>query len=489
MYEKSCAPTNQITKWREINFSKAEYEVRKLQVRIAKSIQEKRYNKAKALQWTLVHSFYAKAIAIKRVTENKGKKTPGVDGVCWNTDEEKFEAIKLLDRRGYHPQPLRRIYIPKKNGKKRPLSIPTMKDRAMQTLYKLALEPVAETLADESSMGFRPKRCVQDAIELCFTILAKKSSPKWILEGDIKGCFDNINHEWMIQNLCMDSEILRKFLKAGFIEDGKWFDTKQGTPQGGAISPTLCNMTLDGLNRILKKRFTRKHINGKWYNPKIHMVRYADDFIITGESKEVLENEVQPLIIDFMKSRGLELSSEKTVITNINDGFNFLGCNIRKYGDKLLTKPSKDNVKTFLRKCRGIIKGSKSARQRDLIKKLNPIIRGWVNFHKHNVSTEIFKYVDYQIFEMLWKWAKRRHKAKNAKWIKDRYFHKIGKRIWTFSELLENGKYLRLEYASDMKIIRHTMIKLEANPYDTKWNDYFVKRAKKNRSNFIAVYE
>lgn len=164
MYEKSCASSNHIKSWKDIDFGTAEYEVKKLQMRIAKAVKENRVGKIKSLQWTLTHSFYAKAIAVKRVTENKGKRTPGVDGVCWISNEDKFNAIFTLQRRGYQPQPLRRIYIPKKNGKKRPLSIPTMKDRAMQTLHKMALEPVTETLADGTSYGFRPNRCVQDAI-------------------------------------------------------------------------------------------------------------------------------------------------------------------------------------------------------------------------------------------------------------------------------------------------------------------------------------
>jgi RNA-directed DNA polymerase len=233
MYEKSCASSNHIKSWKDIDFGTAEYEVKKLQMRIAKAVKENRVGKIKSLQWTLTHSFYAKAIAVKRVTENKGKRTPGVDGVCWISNEDKFNAIFTLQRRGYQPQPLRRIYIPKKNGKKRPLSIPTMKDRAMQTLHKMALEPVTETLADGTSYGFRPNRCVQDAIEQCFVDLARKTAPEWVLEGDIKGCFDNINHEWMQKNIPMDKEILHKFLKAGFVEKGKLNATDQGTPQGG----------------------------------------------------------------------------------------------------------------------------------------------------------------------------------------------------------------------------------------------------------------
>lgn len=364
-----------------------------------------------------------------------------------------------------------------------------MKDRAMQTLHKMALEPVTETLADGTSYGFRPNRCVQDAIEQCFVDLARKTAPEWVLEGDIKGCFDNINHEWMQKNIPMDKEILHKFLKAGFVEKGKLNTTDQGTPQGGTISPTLCNYVLDGLERLLKNKFKRYWSKGRQINPKVNLVRYADDFIITGASEELLRNEVLPLVKEFMHERGLELSDEKTVITNIHDGFDFLGCNIRKYGDKLLTKPSKQNVKSIMRKIRGTIKKFRMGKQSDLIKCLNPIIRGWVNFQKYNVSSVAFRYVDWQTFKALWRWCRRRHKNKPAAWIRDKYFHRIGNRSWTFSEKLTEDNYLALVYATDTNITRFTRIKAEANPYDEIWMEYFAERKNKSYSNFKFVYE
>lgn len=429
MNKKLCASPKQTLCWERIDFIKVQNEVNKLQMRIAKAVKENRFGKVKSLQWTLTHSFNAKALAVKRVCENKGKNTPGIDGVVWKTPKEKFQAVIELKQRGYNPEPLRRIYIPKKNGKKRPLSIPTMKDRAMQMLYKFALEPVVETLADSNSYGFRPKRCVQDAVEACFGVLAKRNDAQWVLEGDIKGCFDNISHEWILENICMDKEILKKFLEAGYIETSKLFPTSKGTPQGGTISPIICNAVLDGLEKELNKKFFRTSRQGVMFNPKVNYVRYADDFIITGENKDLLENEVLPIVENFMKERGLSLSKEKTLITHIDDGFNFLGINIRKYNGKLLTKPSKENHTTFLRKVRGIIKGNKSSSQYELIRILNPIIRGWVNFHQHNVSTEAFRYTDYQIFEALWKWCTRRHPNKGKKWIKNKYFNKVGTRF------------------------------------------------------------
>ena len=262
MNTKVCASPGVVKTWDQIHWKKAEAYVRKLQTRIVKAYQEGRHNKVKALQWLLTHSFYGKALAVKRVTENQGKKTAGVDSELWTTPTLKYEAIRNLKRRGYRPMPLKRVNIPKKNGKKRPLSIPTMTDRAMQTLYKCALEPIAEISADPNSYGFRAARCVQDAIEQCYTCLNKAKSPKWVLEGDIKGCFDNISHDWIMCNIPMDKGILRKWLKCGYVETGKLFPTEQGAPQGSPISPVICNMVLDGMERRIKNKFHEAMHNG-----------------------------------------------------------------------------------------------------------------------------------------------------------------------------------------------------------------------------------
>jgi RNA-directed DNA polymerase len=227
------APTGKYTAWRSINWKAVNIFVKRLQMRIAKAVKEKRYGKVKALQWLLTKSYYAKLLALKRVTSNKGKRTAGVDKVIWTTAKQKTEAVRTLNRKGYRPQPLRRIYIPKKNGKKRPLSIPTMTDRAMQALYKFALEPVAETLADPNSYGFRLYRRCADAIAQCFNTLAKSYSPVWVLEADIKACFDEISHPWLLDHIPMDKEVLEKWLKSGFMEKGQLFPTGKGTPQGG----------------------------------------------------------------------------------------------------------------------------------------------------------------------------------------------------------------------------------------------------------------
>lgn len=447
--------------------------VRGLQTRIVKATQEGRHNKAKALQWLLTHSFSGKALAVKRVSENKGKNTPGVDKVVWNTPRAKTLAIASLKRRGYSPLPLRRVLIPKKNGNMRPLGIPAMKCRAMQALHLLALEPIAETTADPNSYEFRPERSTADAAAQCFGVLVRKANAEWVLEGDIQGCFDNISHDWMIANIPTDKVVLQKWLKAGYVYQNELFPTHAGTPQGGIISPALANMTLDGLEAMLAKRFP----NAKWTARKMRVVRYADDFIITGCSKEWLEEEVKPAVVEFLAERGLILSPEKTKITHIRDGFDFLGWNFRKYNGKLLIKPSKANIRAHLAKLREVIKTNKAAKQVNLIGLLNPILRGWANYHSHVVAKKVFNQVDNEVWKMLWKWATRRHPRKGTRWIKDRYFKVRGNRRWVFSTMEKSADGEVKEYAllkvSDTPIIRHIKIKAAANPHDPVWDEYF----------------
>src|SRR5258708_20840534 len=238
--------------WQSIDWNAVHKNVRRLQARIVQATKEGKWGKVKALQHLLTHSFSGKALAVKRVTENQGKNTPGVDKVTWETPQKKATAITSLKQRGYHPLPLRRIYIPKSNGKKRPLGIPTMRDRAMQALYVLALDPISETLADPNSYGFRKGRSTADAIAQCFTLLSKKNKPQWILEGDIKACFDRIDHDWLLAHVPMDREILKKWLKSGYLQGSVFYPTEEGTPQGGIISPVLANLALDGMERLLR---------------------------------------------------------------------------------------------------------------------------------------------------------------------------------------------------------------------------------------------
>jgi RNA-directed DNA polymerase len=469
-----------VTDWHAIDWQKVNHTVRRLQARIVKATQERRWGQVRALQRLLTHSFSGKALAVRRVTENQGKNTPGVDQVIWNTPHKKLNAIYALRQRDYHPQPLRRVHIPKKNGKTRPLGIPVMKCRAMQALYLLALDPVAETLADPNSYGFRPGRSTADAIEECFGMLAKRASPQWILEGDIKSCFDAISHGWLLSHIPLEKVMLRKWLKAGYMEGRVLHPTEEGTPQGGIISPVLANMTLDGLEALLRKTFLHNtKRGGQYYNAQVNLIRYADDFVITGRSKELLEEEVKPLVEQFMRERGLKLSQEKTVITHIEEGFDFLGQNVRKYKEgkrhKLLIKPSKKNVKAFLEKVRNIVKTNKALPAGKLIVKLNPIIRGWARYHQHVVSKETFQSVDDAIYQMIRRWARRRHPQKSDEWIAKKYFKSVGGNNWVFSGEVD-GQTRYLSDATYVAIKRHIKVRGEANPYDPTWESYYEKR-------------
>ncbi len=440
------------------------------------------------MQWLLTHSLSAKLLAVKRVTENAGKFTAGVDGVVWKTPVQKLNAAKTLEKKGYKSKPLKRVYIPKKNGKKRPLGIPTMHDRAMQALYLLALDPISETTADNCSFGFRPKRSCADAIARCFIHLSRQNSAEWILEGDIKGCFDHISHKWMLDNIPVDKRVLIQWLNAGFIDKNKLFPTKEGTPQGGIISPTLANMLLDRMEQAIYNATGIKLGKNGWQKPnkqKIHIVRYADDFVITGSSKEILENTVLPLIEQFLQIRGLQLSQEKTIITSIYKGFDFLGQNIRKYDNgTLIIKPSKDSMKSIRAKVKTVVKKNWASPTDVLIRQLNPIIRGWCNYHRHICAKKHFIALDSIVWNTIWKWPIRRHSNKGKIWIKNKYFDSNEYSNWIFFAKDKNGKSIRLIKAAHINIERHRLINGKANPYDPEWNKYFYTRRMLRESKF-----
>ena len=472
----SFPPDNE---WHSINWRKVNQEGRRLQARIVKATQEKRWGKVKALQRLLTHSFSGKALAVRRVTENQGKRTPGVDGEIWNTPAKKAQAIQRLKQHGYKAQPLRRVYIDKSSGNgKRPLGIPCMIDRAFQMLYKFALDPIAETTGDPNSYGFRLNRSTADAISRCFMVFCRKTSATWILEADLRSCFDTSSHQWLLENIPIDKQMLTQWLKAGVIDKKLFQPTQAGAPQGSPISPVIANLTLDGMEQLLKRKLPRKDAIG--VNLKMHLIRFADDFIVTSSSKEVLEQQVIPILEQFSSERGLELSPEKTKITHIEQGFDFLGQNVRKYNNKLLIKPSRKNIKAFLTKVRAIIKANKQTTAGDLIQQLNPVIRGWALYHRHVVSKQVFNRVDNAIYHALWRWAKRRHSNKSHTWIARKYFRPTPKHQWKFrgQGTDKQGKptTFYLIDAARTPIQRHVKIKSEANPYDPQWEIYFEKR-------------
>ena len=475
------APSQPEQRWLQSDWHRIAAEVNRLQMRIAKATMEGKWGRAKVLQHLLTRSHSGKMLAVKRVTENRGRRTPGVDGKIWSTPAAKWMGMQSMQHRSYRALPLRRIYIPKRNGKKRPLGIPCMRCRAMQAVWKLALEPISESLADPNSYGFRPKRSTADAIGYCFNTLAKRTSPTWVLEGDIRGCFDNFSHDWFVKNIPMDKVILRKWLEAGFIDEGTLFATEAGTPQGGVISPVIANMALDGLEAAVYASVGPTIHARRTF--KINVVRYADDFVVTGISKEILEHHVLPAVKQFMAVRGLELSEEKTRITHITEGFDFLGQNVRKYAGKLLIKPANKSVKALMDKVREIAKTNKGATQANLILQLNPVIRGWAVYHRHVVSKSRFSSIDAQIWHLLWKWAMRRHPTKGAVWVRQKYFHAEGGPSWVFAAETKVDEFiqrLRLFRAMTIPIVRHVKIRGMANPFDPAWSSYFARRMAAN---------
>ena len=463
------------TTWHSVNWRDAIRNVRRLQVRIVKAMTQGRWNKVKVLQRLLRCSFSARLLAVKRVTENQGKKTAGIDNVLWDTAEKKWQNVKELNNRSYRAQPLRRVYIPKKNGKLRPLGIPTMFDRAKQAQHLLALEPVAETVGDPNSYGFRRERSCADAIEQCFHALYRKEAAEWVLEGDIQACFDQIDHDWLLSHVPTEKQVLRQWLKAGYIERQLFHQTETGTPQGGIISPVLANLALDGLETLLKKQYPRHK------GLKVHLVRYADDFIITCSNRQRLEQDIRPLVERFLAQRGLQLSPEKTIITHINEGFDFLGFTIRKFKGKLIIKPSLKSQQTLLEKVRSVIKEEgKNLSAYGLIRRLNPILQGWCNYHRHVAASRTFKRIDDQLYRMLWTWAKARHRNKSHRWIYQQYVSDGQGRRQPFqaSTVDESGKRVTVELTrpTQIPIRRHIKIYGAANPYDPAWEPYFEQR-------------
>lgn len=459
--------------------------VRKLQVRIAKAVMDGKQGRVKALQWLLTHSFCGRLMAVRRVSSNKGRKTPGVDGVVWSTPCQKMHAVTRLRRRGYRPMPLRRVYIRKRNGKLRPLGIPTIRDRAMQALYALALLPAAEATADRHSYGFRPRRGCADAIAQCFNVLSRWYGPQWVLEGDIRGCFDNISHQWMMDNIPLDRRMLKAWLGSGYMDGGVFHRTEAGTPQGGVISPILANMVLDGLEQVCfggtsrRARCRRPH--------KFNVVRYADDFIITASTEQFLREQVKPAVEAFLRPRGLELSEDKTRITHVDEGFEFLGQHLRKVRGALTIRPAKASVRTLVGKCKAIIKAH-GGTNAELIRKLNPVLRGWANYHRHIYAYHCFEHVDLRIFNLVWNWLKRRHCTNGKRWRARSNFCFHRGRNWTlFGKYKTAAGAARTAYllrTTTLRTIPYAKIRADAQPFDQKWEEYFVKR---RRSKYLSV--
>jgi RNA-directed DNA polymerase len=442
-----------------INWAACRRRVRSLQRRIVKSVRTGNWRKVKRLCFLLVNAFAARALGVKRVTENSGKRTAGVDGTVWMTPDQKMQAVgDIAHWKGYRPAPLKRMYIPKKDkSQKRPLSIPVMDDRARQAVHMQALQPIAETTADGNSYGFRVKRQCADAIDQCFKVLRQKTSATWILEGDIKGFFDNIAFDWILEHIPMNRKVLGAWLRSGFIDRGKSYPTTRGVPQGGVISPVIGNMVLDGLEACVLGSPGNRHRRA--YN--INFVRYADDFIVTASSEAILKDEIIPKINAFLEPRGVALSAQKTKVTHITQGFDFLGQTVRKFErrghlGKIQITPSQSSLAAIKAKVKAICKASGGLTQAQVIDALNPVLRGWANYHRHVICAESFSKLDNYVWGRLFR-------------FQDGY-------RWTFADAASSRALIHVQQA--IKQQRHIKVKAEANPFDPEWEAYFLNRDK-----------
>ena len=474
--------------WKDINWRKTERCVFKLQKRIFKASQQGNVRLVHKLQRLLQKSWHAKLLAVRRVSQdNQGKKTPGIDGVKSLTPKQRMALANNL-KLGNKSKPTRRVWIPKSNrDEKRPLGIPTLYERALQALVKLALEPEWEAKFEPNSYGFRPARSAHDAIGAIYISINKK--PKYVLDADISKCFDKINHQKLLAKLQTYPKLrqqIKAWLKSGVMDGKDLFPTHEGTPQGGVISPLLANIALHGMEERVKQYARTLKGNKSKNEQTLALIRYADDFVILHEDLKVIK-ECQEIINEWLAVMGLELKPSKTKISHTlethdeNTGFDFLGFNIRQYrvgkhhgaksstrvklGFKTLIKPSAEKVKTHLRKLGEIVDSHKSAPQVALIKRLNPIIRGWSNYYSSVVSAETFSDCDYYFFEKLKRWGYRRHPMKNRTWIMRKYWHTKGKDNWVFSTR-EGENPLKMARHRDTKIVRFVKVKGNRSPYD-----------------------
>ena len=476
--------------WNQVNWKKLERRVYKLQKRIYQASKRGERKSVRRLQKTLLHSWSAKMIAVRRVTQdNQGKKTAGVDGVKSLTPKQRLALVGQLKLTG-KSEPTRRVWIPKPGkDEKRPLGIPVMYDRALQALVKQALEPEWEARFEPNSYGFRPGRSCHDAIAAIF--LANRYKAKYVLDADIAKCFDRIDHKALLAKVDTFPSLRRQiyaWLKSGVMDFGVFEKTSLGTPQGGVISPLLANIALHGLEERVKQ-YAETLKGARLINKNaLSLIRYADDFVVLHENLNVVQR-CKEIISDWLKDIGLELSQSKTRITHTlhkmpdgtEPGFDFLGFTVRQFpvgkhqsgkntngqrlGFKTIIKPADKKVKLHYKKIVEIIDAHKAAPQAALIKHLNPIIRGWTNYYSAVCSKETFSSLDNDLYSKLRRWSHRRHPNKTGAWCVKKYWHTIGNDHWTFATR-EDGNPLILRKHSETPIVRHTKVKGEASPYD-----------------------
>jgi RNA-directed DNA polymerase len=470
--------------WKALPWKKFQRNVFRIQKRIYQAQIRGDFKRVRGLQRLLLRSYSARCLAVKQVSQdNRGKNTPGIDGVSRLTPKQRIRMVDELHN-FKNPSPIRRVYIPKASNpnERRPLGIPIMRDRAEQALVKLALEPEWEARFEPNSYGFRPGRCPQDAIEAIFNHIRLK--PKYVLEADIEKCFDRINHIALLAKLGSIAPInrqVRGWLKAGIFENGEITAPEAGTPQGGVISPLLANIALHGLETALAEAFPKRG------QPVI--IRFADDFVILCEDLEKLLI-ARALVETKLAEMGLTLKPAKTYITHTlhehenRVGFDFLGFTVRQFptgkhgskrGYKVVIKPSHKAQQRHLEQMEALIRTHRGSNQSALIAALNPRIRGWTNYHRANSAKRIFNRMDHQLHWKLCKWAKWQNPRKSHQWRKQRYWHRKKNRLDFSDEKASLTKY------ADTHIRRHVKVQSAKSPYDGDW-PYWINRLGKDPS-------
>jgi RNA-directed DNA polymerase len=475
--------TEKLTDWNAINWRKANRTVRNLRQRIFRATQEGNLNKVHSLQKLMLRSYSNRLVSVRRVAQiNAGKNTPGVDKLVIKTPAARGSMVDTLAHYTlWKAKPARRVYIPKANGKLRPLGIPVVFDRCLQAMVKNALEPAWEARFEGSSYGFRPGRSGHDAIEKIYGLARPNKTKKWVLDADIRGAFDNISHEYLLKTIgpVPGKELIKQWLKAGYVEHGTFHATEQGTPQGRVVSPLLANIALHGMEEAIRVKYDYR---GQLISKRA-VVRYADDFVCFCESREDAE-QVQKILVEWLAARGLTLSEEKTRIVHLTEGFDFLGFNIRHYpapqtsrtGWKLLIKPSKESVQDVQKKLKDHWNKAQGSNVQSVLTKLNPVIRGWANYFRTAVAKEIFSKLDSWMFYKADRYTRRRHPKKPKDWRHRKYwgrFHLDRVDLWVFGDKQTGGYLLKFSW---FPIERHTLVKGRSSPDDPRLADYWEKR-------------
>jgi RNA-directed DNA polymerase len=477
--------------WDTIKWRDQEAQVQRLRQRIFKATQAADWKQVRNLQKLMLRSQANALVSVRRVSQrNSGRRTPGIDGQVALTPEARAELAMLLHRQGGPGTalPVRRVYIPKKGGK-RPLGIPSIADRAQQERVRNALEPEWEARLDPKQYGFRPGRGCHDAIVMIHKALAGKNAKReWVLDADLKSAFDNIDHNFLLDRIGTfpAREQIRCWLKAGVVDRGRYSPTDEGTPQGGGISPLLLNIALQGMEEAAGVQY-RSDGTVKAGCPTV--VTYADDFVALCHSREQAET-VQADISAWLTERGLTLNREKTRIGTVEDGFDFLSFTIRRFrvhnGPKVLTIPSRDALKKIRRRNAQELRTLRGAAPAEVIATMNPIIRGQANYYRPGASSRAFKTLDHHLWQLLYKWARRRHPKKPRRWVTARYFgqyHPTRHDRWVYGDR-DSGAYLH-RYAWT-KIVRHVPVTGRNSPDDPALARYWADRRRKRKPPQLA---